>query len=346
MILRWGILLLFYIITSAIITLTFFVRPGVHQYHRATFPDMLSGTAHKPYVYRQLVPATIRAISSTTPDAFKKAVATWFARKHEELMKLFEWSETHTYEHLLSLIISFFCFLGLAFVLRSAIALFYDFPRFVADVAPILGLVVLPAFFRYINYVYDPVTLLLTAAAIVTVYRRLHWSYYCLFVIATLNKETSILLIGLFILRELKLLSKPLLVMHVLFQLVLWTSARIFYHTMFAANPGSTVEFHLFDHNLNLLFRPGPMVYLCVASAIVLTLVLHQWGKKPKFLRSGLVVTVTPILVLAVFFSYLDELRIYYEAYPFLFLLSLPTIVHALGIPPKKETVSSRSSVE
>lgn len=332
-ILRKGSILIFYLIASALVTLTFYVRPGVNQYSRALFADMLSGSAHKPYVYRQLVPATIRSVDFLTPQKPRESVTAWFSQKHRELMVLFEWSETHLYEHIISLLISFFCFLGLAFTLRSLIDLFYSFPPYVADIAPVLGLVVLPAFFRYINYVYDPATLLLSALAIESAYRRRRWSYYLLFVLATINKETSILLIGVFVVREITLLSRSQLVMHVALQLILWISVRVFYHVTFAANPGATIEFHLLDHNLLLPLRPGPMIYLCVAFGILLTLVIHRWRTKPQFLRTGLIATFIPIVVLAVFFGYLDELRIYYEAYPFFFLLSLPTLAYALGVP-------------
>ena len=216
---------------------------------------MLSGSAHKPFVYRQLVPSLIRSVTAVTPAPLKERISANFGAKYEELIVLFEWNRSHLYEHILSLILTFVCFVALAFALRSSIGVFYSFPSFVNDVAPVIGLLILPVFFRYINYVYDPATLVFFTLALVSLYKRERWWFYVLFVLATLNKETSILLIGLFLLREGRLVSAVQTAAHGLAQLAIWGSVRLFLVVTYAANPGSSMEFHLIDHNLVDCYR-------------------------------------------------------------------------------------------
>jgi hypothetical protein len=333
-------IILLYLLSTAIVLFVFVVRPGIDGYYRATFPDMVYGSAHRPFVYRTLFPSTVRAIAEITPESLKEKISSAIENGWKHNLEKLEWDTDYIYEYLVALALMFFCFFGFSFVLRHLIKFFYDFPFFVADLAPLGGLIILPLFFRYYSYIYDPCTLLLAALAVGFIVARKRTAFYLIFVLATLNKETSILLTALFFLQEYKTTNKSKLFSHVLIQVSLWIVIRAALVFVFRNNEGSLFEFHLL-RNLGLIVRPLKLIYFIWVSVVFFILIRYQWKQKPSFLRTGLLITLTPLVILALFFGLVDEFRDYYEAFPFLFLLTLPTIVDIFGISPNTELGSS-----
>jgi len=323
--LRKSVSFLLYFLAAGIVLFIFVVRPGINGYYRAMFPDMVHGRAYKPFVYRTLLPTTIRTVAEVTPESVKQGFNAAFQNK--KMVRILEWEKEYLYEYFVGLILIFCCFVGLAFTLRYLVRLFYKFPSFVADFAPLGGLLILPVFFKYYSYLYDPSTLLLFTLAIVPMVKRNFLLFYIVFLLATLNKETSILLTGIFFIREFKVMPRPSWVKHVLLQIAAWVGIRALLTAAFKNNPGSLVEFHLLDHNLGLICNPQEFLYFIIVIAVFAVLIKYRWAEKPAFLRQGLVITLAPLMSLALFFGFVDELRGYYEAFPFIFLLSLPTIV-------------------
>jgi ribosomal protein S18 acetylase RimI-like enzyme len=304
---------------------------------------MVYGKAHRPFVYRTLFPGTVRAIAEITPESLKERISSAIQNRWKRNLDRLEWDTDYIYEYLVALALMFFCFFGFAFALRHLTKLFYDFPSFVADLAPVGGLIILPLFFRYYSYIYDPSTLLLSALAVGFIAARKHAAFYLIFVLATLNKETSILLTALFFLQEYKTTNKSKLFGHVLIQVSLWIIIRSAIVFVFSNNEGSLFEFHLL-RNLGLIIRPLKLIYFIGVSTVFFILVRYQWRQKPSFLRAGLLVTLIPLVVLALFFGLVDEFRDYYEAFPFLFLLTLPTIVDIFGKVPIQNLVAQTKS--
>lgn len=301
---------------------------------------MVYGQAHRPFVYRALLPAAVRAITEVTPGAVKEGIGLRVETRRSRMVEMLKWETEYVYEYIVALSLMFGCFLGFAYTLRHLTTLFYDYPSFVAHLAPLGGLVALPFFFRYYSYVYDPCTLVLFALALALIATRRHLLFYIIFVLASFNKETSVLLIGLFLVREFRIMRKFGLAGHLLLQVSLWATVRAIIMTTFRNNPGSPVEFHLI-RNLGLPGSPVKFIYFAAAVLIVSALVRYGWFRKPVFLRTGLFVTLIPLALLAVFLGFVDELRCYYEAFPFLFLLSLPTVVDILGSSYNDETSRS-----
>jgi hypothetical protein len=331
--LRKSVVVLLYLLTSSIALFIFVVRPGIDGSYHAMFSDTVYGKAHKPYVYRTLFPSTVRAVAEVTPESIKEIISSTIEKRWKRNLERLEWDTDYIYEYLVALALIFFCFFGFAFALRHLTKLFYDFPSFVADLAPVGGLLALPLFFRYYSYIYDPCTLLLFALAIGFIATRRQPAFYMIFVLATLNKETSILLTALFFLHEYKTMNNSKLLGHVLLQVSFWIAIRAALLFVFRNNEGGLLEYHIFN-NLSLIYKPLNMLYFIVVILMFFVLVRYEWKQKPAFLRKGFFVTLIPLTLLSIFFSYVDELRIYYEAFPFLFLLSLPTIVDIFELSP------------
>jgi len=120
--------------------------------------------------------------------------------------------------------------------------------------------------------------------AIVLIAKRKPISFYIVFVLATLNKETSILLVGLFFIRELGVVRNFSLAGHVLLQVSLWVALRALIMVMFKNNPGSFFDIHLV-HNLGLISKPTGLLYFVGVILIFAVLIRYGWVQKPIFLR-------------------------------------------------------------
>jgi hypothetical protein len=250
------------------------------------------------------------------------------------MVDMLGWETEYIFEYFVALVFMFGCFFGLAFALRYLIRLFYDYPSFVEELAPVGGLMILPVFFKYYSYIYDPCTLFLFTLAVGLMATRRYSLFYLIFLLATFNKETSILVAALFFMQEFRVMRKSSLARHMLLQVSIWIAVRGLIMFLFRSNEGSLFEFHLL-RNLELIHSPRHLIYFILVIGVFVTLLRHGWAEKPVFLRNGLFVTLVPLILLALFFGWVDELRDYYEAYPFLFLLCLPAIVDIFQLSPR-----------
>lgn len=322
---RHWILAVTYVLLSAQVLLVFLVRPGIEGHLSAVFQDWIYGRAHKPYCYRVLVPGTVRLITEATPERIRDAVR---ARTVDmKRLHAFRWNLDYAYEYLVTIVILFGCFVAFAYVMRGLARSFYDYPPLVADLTPVVSFILLPVFFRYFSYLYDPATLLLYGVATLAVYRRKLLLLYVIMVLATFNKETSIVLVAWFVAREYRERPRRRMVLHAALLTVLYAALRVGIGVVYRDNPGPVVEFHLFDHNLQLLRRPLALVWFLMLITGSMLLLREGWREKRPYLRRILLVTVIPLVAGGVFFGYVDELRGYYEAFPAFVLLILPTLV-------------------
>jgi hypothetical protein len=97
-------------------------------------------------------------------------------------------------------------------------------------------------------------------------------------------------------------------------------------------NPGALLERHFVEHQVWLFTKfPIAMRYTIVVAVLFAIPVANRWRDKPLFLRRGLALTLVPLAGAALAFGFFDELRVYYEAFPFLYLLALPSVIRWLG---------------
>jgi len=325
--------------TFSLIILIIFLNLGFTGYYKAMFPDMVYGKAYKPFVYRTLLPSTTRLISHIVPAEIKNTIVDQ-VKDNKTLLAPLRKDLDFIFEYLICLILMYFCLVGFAFILQKLIKQFYDFPDKTIFLLTLIGISLLPFFFRYSTYIYDPGTLLIFSSAILMIAQRKIHFYYLLLILASINKETAILLPLVFFIKEVKTMDKKQLLYHMFLQCFIYFAIKIVISFIFINNPGTFVEFHLVDHNLKL-FSPGSLIrrgfrkkilYFYTFSAIFYYLISKGWHKKDDFLKQGLLYTLGPLLIMALFFGYIDEFRGYYEAYPFMFLLALPTIKEKLNL--------------
>jgi hypothetical protein len=331
-------MLFLYATVASTISVLFFARLPFHR-ERLELGAMVYGTAHRPYAYRVLVPGLVRAGVVASDAVFARPggaradnpVARLGHRLMHDVAAPSE-SLSLSHEYGILFILTVLCLVGFGLTLRASIRLLYPgYPRFVSDLAPLLGIVVIPlVFFRESNLVYDPMTLFLVALCVDLIARRSHAAYLVAFAFAALNKETAILLPLLFLLREAGRPARGTLGLTAV-QLALFAAVRLNLQYVMRNRPGGVVEWHL-DHNLLSFGEPGFYVKTLPAILPLVVLVAYGWSRKPGFLRRGLLATAVPLIAATFFMGVLGEIRDYYEAYPLVFLLAVPAAVEVFGV--------------
>jgi hypothetical protein len=189
-------------------------------------------------------------------------------------------------------------------------------------------------------YIYDYPLLFLYSASILLMSRRNWRWYYPVFILATINKETAILLIGVYILSCWNDQSFRKFTFHVSFQLFLYALITFVIRYYYSSNPGTGVEVH-FLRNLRLLANPPDMYDLPLMILVLFVLVAKDWSSKPVLYKYMLIMIV-PLLGLGFAFGWIEELRDYYEVYPAVIALaSMPIATYVFGVLLNPATVKT-----
>lgn len=344
---RWVTLLGLYLGCAQFAFLAFLQNPGnPDDVERARLTEMVDGTGHRPYVFRSLLPGVVRLIHGVLPVRLRTAVGDG-AMQVKPLRKLLDATpaaeERDLVVYLIAYALQFASLLGFAVTLRAAVIYFYAPGRWAADLLPLLAVLGLPVFYRYLNHDYDlPQLFLFSLALLLLAKRRWRW-FYPVFVLAAFSKETTLLLVVVHVLGHASSMSTRLLVAHSAAQLAILAGARgLLQFVVFADNPGVPVEFWL-GRNWEMISDPSRWGFLFfhftwvghqslvvptnynLLFLLLVPLVAWRWREKPVLLRRGL--WIAPIaFVLGLLWGYIDEMRIYYEVYVVVFLLMAHTI--------------------
>jgi len=326
------------------VVLTLFLMWRIHV-GEMNLLDMVDGTAARPFVYRVLLPGTVRCAvvgSETILDAAGidkggtpiSSVGAFMLRR----TKAPEWTFEHSYTYGMYAIAVFFCFLGYALLLRKLIKSFYPrYPSFISDFAPAIGVVIIPlVFFRYVSMVYDPMTLLMSALCLYLIAERYRVAYFLVLPLAMLSKETAILLPFVFVAREIRVTPRAKLAFLTACQIIICLAVRQLVVYLFRANPGESVVNQL-HANLMIVRMPGFYVKTLVPLLPLAVLVAYAWKTKPEFLRRGFVIVAVLLVGLSLVVGVMGEMRVYYELYSFVFLLAVPAVVDVFGLIDREE---------
>lgn len=330
---RYLALALIYLLASLPVTFVFIAHPGLTGHPEADFGQMIDATASRPYVTRALVPFVVRTTAAALPES-----ATSFIADHmrgRRLVRTLGWEDPRLVEYAVATVVFVACFVGFAFVLRRLAAVVYDFPAGFRDLAPLIALAALPLCFRYYSYPYDPATLLLFSLGVLFIVEARDGPFMVALVLAALNKETSILLVLLYTWNRIAS-GRGRVVLHAGLVMLVWCGVRVILELVFRDHPGAIAETHL-DHTVWLFTEfPARLWYALAVVALLAAAIVSGWKESPRFARAGLLLTVLPLFAAALFFGFVDELRGYYEAAPFIFLLALPGLHRVLSAPANR----------
>ena len=307
------------------------VRPGITGYAPAMLPDMIHGRAHRPFVKRQLVPLVVRAGLAITPRPLDDRLREAFERS--SLVRRLRWPAQDAPEFVLTLLVMYLSLLGFLAVLPRLLQTLLVIPETAARAATLLLAVALPVTYAGKLYIYDYTQLLLFTACLLCIIRRRWVWYYPVFVLACVNKETSILLAAVFAVWQGRHVLSRVNLPHFVAQACLGLAVCTVIAWIFHGNPGSSAEWHL-QRNLAPPGTRLAQIRLAVLAAGVLLAVWSTRDASP-FMSRGFLVTLLPLLAATLFLGYIDELRDYYEALPLGLCLVLLTVGRRRGVRPQ-----------
>ncbi len=305
---------------------------GLNRKNEMKLDQMIDGTAHKPFVYRQLMPALVGFSTSMMPPDVRDSLISWASRSSTmsrilqrvsvppDLFLPYVWTLIWMYASLWAFIL----------LLRRLIDALYETTGYFVDAATIAALSGLPSFFSY-NFMYDIPTLALFTAGLFLMAGR-QWTWFLvIFFLGCWSKETMILLTLIFAIHFYKKahLEKRLYWKLLLMQLSLFIAVKTALAVIFFNNPGGVVEFHLLD---NLLFGYQFTTAAFLAWLFGLLLICYRWKEKPLFLKNALWIGV-PLIILTLFLGLIHETRDYGEIYPILAALMIHSAAVVVQVP-------------
>ncbi|HRF50776.1 MAG TPA: hypothetical protein PLC98_24315 [Anaerolineales bacterium] len=277
---------------------------GLHWHEpRLALADLIAGTAHRPFVYRVLVPTLVGWAS----NLFSVPAETCAA---------------------VVVIASLF---GFVVALRSLAGVFWHSPR-ALDLVGLAAVVCLLPFMLYSRHLYDFTGLLLfTLGLYLLALHRWRW-YLPVYALALLNKETAVLLIGVYGLNQLRAWRSLRFWGLLGIQTLVFVTLRLIIQWRFQGNPGAGLEFHWPDQLRALEVAPGLVAIYSLLGLLVLWLALAGARRKPEFLQCAALAVGPALFVAYQLWGFPFEIRNLYEAYPIFLLLSLPTLGRLIGV--------------
>jgi len=301
---------------------------GLNLYKETRFPAMVQGTAYRPFVSRTLLPTTVRALTAATPKAWREELAHLTERR-PRLRRIFDilgWEYEGATRYYFAALLMWVSFIGFAHYTVALTCHQLEWSagaawRTTLGAAALLGL---PALFKYSSFPYDPPQLFLFTLALNLLASERTRAFLVVFLLCCLNKETALLLIPIHAVFRGGKVPKPKVYRESGFLIAGYLAIKGGLTWVFRGNPGSFVEFHLLDHNLAWLLG-GWSVTEVIVILILVPLVFIRWNQKPPFLRIAFLGIVPILVFFALFIGFIDEWRIYYEAYPVVFGLTVAT---------------------
>lgn len=309
---------------------------------------MLDGTAHRPFVYRTLLPAVTNGIVEITPQAMQDGVSSavqsikdseWLANLKLVQATYFTYYDITTietyilakpewiYPMTVTVALMFASLLGYAWMLYRLATRVFPQSQTIPLLAPLLGLLILPTHMAVHFKLYDFPTLFLGTACLYAIF-RLKWRLYCaLFALACLNHESASLLIIPAVMWASLFLTRSKQMVMLLVQVAIFTVVKTQVNAWYAGNDGIDMYF---SYGKQLLFFIGGWTYLDLLYGLSLCLLIFMhWEQKPRFLRLAL--WMYPAALAAFLLNGQPlEYRVMFEVFPVLALLGAHTIMTLL----------------
>lgn len=333
---------LIYIILSAYVVARFAIVSNFGDSWRGTrLSDMVQGTAERPYVYRVLVPWMIGAADRLMPEFVQEAagdalmslktspVITPFITDKYNLRMVFEQPELMHLRVAMLLVVTLLLAGYIVALYKLGRALFPG-EWAMALFMPVLGLLLPPALAYPTMYTYDFAVLFLSTCCYYCLAAGKWRWYYVWFILACINKETSVFLLLFYSLWYFPRMETKRFITHWACQFILFVAIRGAIYHAYADNPGEFLKSDYFNWQLITLltgYDYADVIVYC-AAALLLTC---GWQQKPLFARYGLSIFAL-MLGAFIIFGRPEEYRVFYDILPLLIVLATHTLVSYTGL--------------
>jgi hypothetical protein len=294
----------------------------------------LDGTAYKPFVYRVLNPALVRAAEDVGAPALLRALPGPLAAKLPGWCALASTTPQPTCDDVAAYVavagVELFAFLLLIYAIclrmfgNPLVALFGLGFAFFGVNAVLL---------QKLSHIYDFGVLMFVTLLLLCLQRGWALAFTLLLPLAFLTKETLILYAGAFFLADLHHRHPVRTAAFFLAQIASFAVIHGLVRAHFAGNPGLGHEYYLPEQIY--FFTEQISISWLIPMTLALVLVFHRFGEKPLFLRRASIVIV-PWFVLFLIGGVEKELRVIFEVLPLVLLLAIDSLVRLVPGAPAR----------
>jgi hypothetical protein len=316
-----------YFLFSAVVSCIFLI--GINPiWGDISFDALMNQETSKPFITRVLVPVVLKEISYflslESKSSLERIALNSFTFK--DLLKIEEGSDLIV-EYIFFSLLVFLCFIGFAIVMRKLLTKIH-LSEATSDIAPLIGLLILVMIFDTSNYIYDPTVLFFSALLFLFLMNNQLISFSLIFVLSCFNKESSILMLIPFYFFRVENKKRMKVFSEVILLLIIWLVITGYLQWLYRDFSLSPVFFHFWVNvshfykiflNFNLLKHYVPI-------AIFMALMVSNWSQSQVRYKNSLVCMLMILIPLWILFGRLEELRVFYEIYPLVLLLAVPSV--------------------
>jgi hypothetical protein len=298
--------------------------PG--DYPVASFERMVDGTAQRPFVYRQLIPAIANGLDRVTPARMKARLyqhqgSGRDAYLYSLVVSPTAGNEAYFFRYFMVYLLTFL-FAWLCVYATYMVCLALNVPAPSAVFAPVVLMLLLPYFMSIGGYFYDYSELAFFFLAVLVALRYDWWWLIPIVALGEWNKE-SFLLIVLTLYPILRARwSRSTAVLQTSLLLVICVAIYYALRQRFAHNPGGTAQFQLASH-LDFLRQPKlwlgkteetfglklPRVFTVLPLAMLGWTLARGWKQLPEPIRQHGLVAAALNIPLYLLFCEPGEMR-------------------------------------
>lgn len=330
----------FYLIIASITTHLYFDMTG--EIIGTATEGLVNETAKKPFAYRALVPFAMREIVTALPQKAidkleaRKADGSWHKPKS---MDHFQWNGSSIPLFVLSYLMVWGMTLWILYCWRAVLRL-QQFSAVTVDIAPAIGLLLVPILLSKAGWIYDFPELLFFSLGLVFFLKKQWLFYYISFALALLNKETAVLMLVYFV--PLITQARMWVLKHALLHVMMAGGILVAIRLHFADRTGESMQMNLM-HNLTFLFSSSPWFKFSDTYAYQLPTprgfnflnfflyVYPIWSARKVVSKAWLTVVLVMLAVLFPLFlvsGFEDEFRVFLPVVPAFLIIYVQAIQH------------------
>lgn len=316
----WALLL----VLSLVLTHVLMKRTTMLVEDRVRLERYLDESAHRPFIYRVLLPRMIRVLKATIADAAVRPVA---GRVMVHLVPTSLVSSADMVAHFYLAVLLVLSLIGYALVAGRLYIRLFPGLRY-PEVVPVCMLaLLLPFVAGNLGHIYDFTLLLFMAALLYAIATHRHLLFLVLFTVSCFNKETTVLAAVAYACYFLDRMPWKAFIPMVLAQGLIFSVIYFSLHHRYAGNPGQGVE-NWVEQQFTWLARRSFADYLSWLGGILL--VAYHWPGKPLVMRRAAWM-LAPHLGLVVTSAFPGEVRNLFESVPLLSLFVLRNLQQLVG---------------
>jgi hypothetical protein len=315
---------LLYAALSFFICVIGLLRPGFTPV-KGELHSMVEGTQMQPFVRRALVPFVIRGIERVVPAAVQERISGGVMASMPFAATFFK-SPAEVFRKSCAVLLIWLSMWGFSLFFYYLYVAVYPRSGLIVSLFPLVALTVLPVHFFRAFMLYDIPGLFFTTACLYFLLKERWGWYYLCFLLAAVNKESSVFLITVFLFMYFGKYASRRLALHVLAQALIWSAVFLSLFLLYRHNPGDVFEFALVRNLLAWKVAYGLIGGLqMITYGALLFFALLSWKERPRVVRR-MFLGLTPLFLMSLFVGYIEELRVYYEIFPVIMLLLLPSV--------------------